>query len=156
MSGGRIACLDVGLRRIGIAMSTPDARIALPHAILTIPRASAGARGSAAQFAARHVETVFQTKNVFRCVVGDPINAQNGAMSRHVHATVDAMRCASQFLAHRVEWVFWDERFSSVQADRIVTAVGKDIRNHHNDDVAASLVLDSYLQFLVTTSHVKS
>ena len=83
---------------------------------------------------------------VGRIVVGRPLN-MNGTSGDRIAKTE---RFAA-LLRERVdmEVVFWDERLTSVDANRILSDAGKKRKKQKRlvDAVAASLILEGYLNF---------
>lgn len=133
--GVKILGLDLGERRVGVAVSDPEERVAHPLEQIEVR----GRRDLVAQVARLVVETGAQ-----EVVVGLPVRLDGtaGAQARRVEATVEALREA---LA--VPVAVWDERFSTRQADRAMQEAGlsADRRRAKRDKVAAALILQSYL-----------
>lgn len=133
----RILGLDVGERRIGVAVSDPDGRLAVPLRILQreTEEADISAIGQIAQ--AEGVETV---------VVGLPLSLSGavGPQARRVEAF--ARRLAE---ATGLALELWDERLTSVHAERAPAGGrkrGRSVRRRQPvDDVAAAIALQSYL-----------
>lgn len=132
----RILGLDVGERRIGVAISDPEGRIAVPLRILD--RTSAE----------RAIAELARAEEVELIVLGLPLSMDGsvGAQARLVQAFGEGLARASGLPIK-----YWDERLSSVQADR--TGVGKRRRMVRDprrrrapaDDVAAAIILQGYL-----------
>ena len=135
---GRALALDVGDRRIGVAISDPTGLIARP--LTTIERASrdqdfAAIAGLVSQHAAELV------------VVGRPISLDGteGPQARKVTRYAEAL---ARRLA--VPVVFWDERYSTMEAHEILRrnrpGAGRDARvSGELDAVAAAVILQRYL-----------
>ena len=68
---GRILALDVGDRRIGVAVGSPEAGLAQPLEVLTRPRGNADA-DAAVVF--RHLREIARREEATTIVVGDPVN----------------------------------------------------------------------------------
>ena len=131
----RLLGIDFGTVRFGLAISDADRRIASP---LTQYR-----RGSRAQdevFFRRLVEQ----EEVGSCVLGLP-----------VHLSGDEGEKAKQARAFGawfgqvtgLEITFWDERYTSVQAEQALMFAGltNKKRKERRDQVAAQILLQSYL-----------
>jgi putative Holliday junction resolvase len=126
--------LDVGERRIGIAISDPDGRIAVP--LRMIERRGKGDPAAIAELTAR--------EEVERIVVGLPLSldGSRGAQAQAAEAFAGALRAVTP-----VEVVLYDERLSSVEADRHLHAAGlrgKPARAAR-DSTAAAIILQAYL-----------
>jgi putative Holliday junction resolvase len=134
----RILALDLGSRRIGVALSDPTAVIAAPLETITVT-GPAGRRtvGRIADLCRRH--------GVERVVVGWPRNmdGSSGPAARAAETFAEKLRAA---LPVPVE--LWDERLSSVSAERTLLEAGarRDERRRSRDRIAAALILQGYLQ----------
>jgi putative holliday junction resolvase len=136
---GRILALDLGTRRIGVALSDPEATIASPLETLPAAGAQLSARRSLEQIAA-----LCRRHDVARVVVGWPRNmdGSRGPAAQQAEAFAARLRAA---LAVPVD--LWDERLSTAAAERMLIEAGtrRDKRREVRDRVAASLILQAYL-----------
>lgn len=131
----RLLGIDPGTKRIGVALSDPEGRIASPHGTIDSGEPDADAREIARLASENEVEEV---------VVGYPrrLDGTTGPAAEH-----------AADLARRIETVsgvtvtLWDERMTSVQAERTMIAHGVKRRRRRatTDRVAATLILQSYL-----------
>ncbi len=132
---GRLLGLDIGRRRIGIALSDPSGLLASPSEVLEL-------RGR--QEGQDEVAALVEEHQVVRVVVGLPLlmDGTEGEESRWVRAWTERLR---QRLA--VPVVLWDERLSTVAAERALLESGmrRERRKQRRDAVAAALILQSYL-----------
>lgn len=132
----RVMALDVGDRRIGVAISDPTGLIASPLAILHRRREQEDLQ-TIAQLVSEH--------SVERIVIGLPttLRGELGPQAQRV------MRFGEHLeRAVAVPVVYWDERHSTVEAEEIVRARGRPGRRDKRtavDDVAAAVILQSYL-----------
>ena len=126
--------IDFGLKRIGLAFSDPGGRIAFPGRVITGTPEAAVAE-VAREAAERRAGTI---------VVGLPKNmdGSRGDMADRAAAFADALRAATV-----AEVDTWDERLTSVQADRAMLAgdLSRKKRKQHIDALAAQIMLQSYL-----------
>jgi putative Holliday junction resolvase len=132
---GRIMALDLGEKRIGVALSDPTRTIAGAHSVLM--------RKSRLEDTARYAHLIAEN-GVTRLVIGLPITlgGQEGERAAWV-------RDYAADLAERlpVPVVFWDESLSTVEASAALRAQGrrgKKLRERV-DAVAAAVILQSYL-----------
>lgn len=134
----RIAALDYGLRRIGIALSDPTATIAYP---LTTVTRRAGKRPPWTE-----ILGILEEYEVGALVVGLPLDlaGEEGEWAAEVRRFGDDLANRTSLPVH---WV--DERLSSVQAERTVRSMGlrKSQREEKGrvDATAAALLLEAYL-----------
>ena len=132
MKHGRILGIDPGERRVGVALSDPEGVIASPHSIV------------AARVAVELIAKIADENDVRAIVVGLPLT-----LGGDEGAAANAARRLGAQIAEATgrNLVYWDERFTSVQAERALVAGGmkrKD-RRATTDKVAAALLLQSYL-----------
>jgi len=132
---GRIMALDYGGRRIGVALSDPLGLTARP--LLTLVRRSRARDLEALVALAREHE-------VTRIVVGWPL-AMDGSRTERVRLTEVFMQRVGRATGLPVEP--WDERLTSVQAERVLIEGGvrRERRREVIDQVAAVILLQSYL-----------
>jgi putative Holliday junction resolvase len=133
---GRILALDVGERRIGVAVSDPASVIAQPLEVLTRTEEAADVARLAALADEYECGTI---------VVGLPVGlrGQEGPAAERVRAFADRLQAATQ-----AEIVLWDERLTTVEATRAMREDGRDERWRRGvvDKVAAAIILRSYLE----------
>lgn len=125
--------IDFGQVRIGLAIS--DQLRFLAHPLQTIPADKSSVKNIAEIVRDRKVETV---------VVGIPRHMSGEAGTAANAALEFADRLRTQ-LPCAVET--WDERLTTVAAERALRAAGRKTRNtrHVVDQVAAQMILQSYL-----------
>jgi putative Holliday junction resolvase len=132
---GRVLAVDLGERRVGLALSDPSRTIASG---LRVMRRST----REAEFAA--LRALVEAEDVDLVVVGMPLGmgGEPGVQAELTRRWVDALRPA---LPVPVEVV--DERLTTVQAHRALDAMGVRRRAQRGrvDAVAATLLLQSYL-----------
>lgn len=133
----RILGLDVGDRRIGVALS--DELGITAQGLCQIDR-----RGQPHDLAA--LEALMATHQVQRIVVGMPRN-MNGTYGSQAQKTEDFI----QRLEHvsQLSCVRWDERLTTQQAERLLIAANqrRDKRKAVRDKIAAQLILQNYLDY---------
>lgn len=132
----KVLAVDYGKKRIGIAVSDADGRIAFP--VDTV--AAGSSLAASVEAVARHVDR----ERVAQVIVGLPLamDGSPGPAARHCQRFADA-------LAARVAVPVrtWDERFSTRQAERslLEADVRRERRKEVIDQVAATLILQSFL-----------
>jgi len=131
----RVLGIDLGTKRIGIALSDPNGVLATP--LLTVTHRST--REDVAQVAA-----LCRTHSVTRIIVGWPrsMDGTVGPAAQRAAAFAERLRVTT---ALPVE--LWDERLSTVAAERALIRGGarREDRRDLRDRVAAALVLQNYL-----------
>ena len=131
---GRILGLDPGERRVGLAVSDPELRVAVG---LPTFEAAPGRTLRA------HLRDLLQAYEVGRIVVGEPktLRGERGTAAQKSAALARHLR---RHLG--VDVVLWDERLTSAAADRILRGSGAP--KTARDRIAATLILQSYLDRL--------
>jgi putative Holliday junction resolvase len=131
----RVLGLDIGEKRIGVAISDPAERVATPLDVVDTQESLRDGGRIARIVAEYEVEEV---------VVGLPLSldGEEGPQARRVRGLATRL---ARFLPVTVQ--FADERFSSVEAKRRMRESGVDERHQRGsvDMVAASLFLQGYL-----------
>jgi len=128
--------LDIGERRIGVALSDPTRVLASPLTTLrAVPRP--GVIRQIAELVAQH--------EVVAVVVGLPLtlNGQIGPQAQRVQAFADELQQALAVPVH-----MFDERLTSVAAERMMIELGikPERRKARIDEVAASIILQDFLE----------
>ncbi|HYZ73856.1 MAG TPA: Holliday junction resolvase RuvX [Chthoniobacterales bacterium] len=126
--------IDFGSSRIGIAIS--DDLGMLAHPLETISNDS--------EFLSRLQQIVLK-KGVSRIVVGIPRNMDGSYGPAAEKAKLFLSQLKSQCAG--VQLIGWDERLTTVEAQRLLHAAGRDIKKSRPviDQVAAQVLLQSYL-----------
>jgi putative Holliday junction resolvase len=132
----RILGIDFGRVRIGIAVS--DELGLMAHPVKTIP---------VSRDAAKQIDEIAREKEVERVVIGLPfhMNGSVGESASEVLAFAAKLRTLLP-----CEVVTWDERLTTVAANRALRAGGQKARDSRNivDQVAAQMILQGYLDGL--------
>jgi putative Holliday junction resolvase len=129
----RVLALDVGERRIGVAVSDPTGMLATPHGVIR-------RRSKAEDFAA--VARMVTELGAGRVVVGLPLSLSGdvGPQARRVMRYAQAL---ARTLSVPVE--MYDERYSTVTADELLAEGGRKRRRTPIDAAAAAVILQEYL-----------
>lgn len=125
--------IDLGARRIGLALSDLDGRLALPAGTLQ-------SRGRARDLAA--ICALAAERGVSRIVVGLPVH-MNGSAGPEARAALDFADALRRELALPVETL--DERWTTQQAQRALAEAGPRRRRAPVDALAATILLRTYL-----------
>ena len=135
----RVLGLDYGDRTVGVAISDPDRKIAVP--LETIRRDDPTALKATIQ----RIRTLVTTQNVDTIVLGLPLN-MNGTEGERAEKTRAFQKRLLRDV-YRVTVEFWDERLSTLAAERPLKELGKDRfeRKEIVDSMAAALILQGYL-----------
>lgn len=142
MSANRIMALDVGNRRIGLAMTDPLNLTAQPFFTLhrTSPRADIRSIG---RFLRKH--------DITTLVVGDPVHADGSPGPQALKSRAFADALAAEHPSITVHML--DERFTTLEAHALLDTRSKRRgtaerlqRKNIIDQVAATLLLQSFLE----------
>jgi len=134
---GRILGLDLGDVRIGVAISDPNRRVAVP-----LGTVHAGAPGDL-----KAIAKLIAELDVALVVVGHPLHMSGEAGVRAEQAETFAEALHSSL---GITVVLHDERLSTVEADHALKAAGAKPRRRRRavDRSAAAVILQSYLDGL--------
>jgi putative holliday junction resolvase len=127
--------LDLGTKRIGIALSDPTRVLASPYTTIhATPR----------QRAIEQIVRLLNEHEVTELVVGLPLtmSGERGTQAQLVQAFVEDMRVHINIPLHLL-----DERLTSVAAERMMQELGMrpEQRKAKIDQVAASIILQDFL-----------
>ena len=132
----RILGLDVGTRRIGIAVSDPLGITA--QGLETLHR-----RNKKHDYA--HLEQIIQTYEVGEIVVGLPLrmSGAEGTQSEKMRAFAEDLHKRFKLPVH-----LWDERLTSAEANRLLreTELSIEKRGQAVDRMAAILILQGWME----------
>ena len=128
--------LDIGDKRIGVALSDPQSILASPLTIIDCRDENAD------------IETIIkiiETHQVKQIIVGLPLS-MDGSLGKQAEKVKAFAQNLSQHTEIPIE--FRDERLSTVSAKRLMQATGRrkpGKRAKHDDAIAAALILQTYL-----------
>jgi putative holliday junction resolvase len=134
-ASGRVLGLDLGDVRIGVAISDPDRRLALPLGTVHVGRPPGELKA---------IASLVGESDVTLVVVGDP-RSLSGARGPRSHLAAEFAAALAAFLPVPVE--LQDERLSSAEAERALRhagARGKEVRKQV-DRSAATVILQAWL-----------
>jgi putative Holliday junction resolvase len=130
----RVVGLDLGVRRVGVAVSDSDGRLATPHAVLQRSGEAAADREA--------IATVVQELGASKLVVGLPLSLDGSRGPAAVRAAEEA---GALELATGIPVELHDERLTTVEASRAPRAKGRRNTRRVVDDAAATLILQAWL-----------
>jgi len=139
MDTQRILALDVGEKRIGVAVSDPLRMIASPHSVL---QRKPGRKGT--EEVIRQIGELVSSLDVSDVVIGLPLrtDGKTGEAEKQVREFAELLRVT---VTARIALV--DERFTTRQATHALLEgdVSRAERKHVGDKVAAAIILQQYL-----------
>lgn len=133
---GRVLGLDLGAARIGVAISDPERRVALPHGTIRVGQPPGELKAVAALVHELDATVV---------VVGHPrsMSGASGTQAKNAEAFAEALRAIVT-----VPVDLQDERLSSAQAERSLRDAGVSGRRRRQvvDESAAAVILGAWLE----------
>jgi len=134
---GRILALDVGKKRIGLAVSDEMGWTA--QGLDTLER-------TRIRDDLTRLKELAEQWNIETLLVGEPLH-MSGETSRQSQYTREFAERLKEHLSLPV--IFWDERLTSVEAERVLRETGASLekRKQAIDRLAAVLLLESYLEY---------
>lgn len=143
----RILGLDFGSKTVGVAVS--DELLITAQGVEIVRRKSPA---KLRQTLAR-IEELISQYNVERIVLGYPKNMNNTEGER-----CEKTKEFKEMLERRIglEVVLWDERLTTVAADRSMmeTGIRRENRKEFVDEIAAIFILQGYLDFLRNSGEI--
>jgi putative Holliday junction resolvase len=141
----RVLALDVGDKRVGVAISDPSQVLARSLKVIQ--------RSSRVEFDA--VAQLVEEYEVEKVVVGYPrsldgmAHAQAGKVERYAAGLAEVLT---------VPVLLWDERFSTVSAERLIREAGLSGKKKQErvDAVAAAVILQDYLDSQIQNPKLKA
>jgi len=134
--------LDIGEKRTGIAFAESEAPLAAPLETF---------EGQAGKAFVVRLKSLVEEYRVKIIVVGLPLDllGVEGTAAQKIRSKVDWLQSEVGDGRDRplLEWVFWDERLTSVEAEWMLQEQGvrRDKRKGLRDQLAAKQILQSYL-----------
>ena len=127
--------LDVGTKTIGVSVSDPTLLFA--NGLVTIKRKNV-------RDDIDKILRIIEEKEVSLIVVGLPYNMDGsiGPMAQRVMSFVDLLKKATD-----IKIIYVDERLTTISAEEVLIKekVRREKRKEHIDKIAASFILQSYL-----------
>ncbi len=130
-----VLALDVGSKRIGVAVADPGGTFALPLTVIDRTNLQADLQ---------RIQELVREHAVGEIVVGDPVtlSGERGLAAQQIDRFVEQLRRVFSGAIHRV-----DERLTTAQATKSLIAA--DVRRAKRraviDKMAAALILESFL-----------
>jgi putative Holliday junction resolvase len=130
----RLLGIDPGSKRCGVAVTDRDASMAFPRPALATDDQLIAA-----------VRTLIEEESVALIVIGRPV-ALSGKETASTHEADALFRTLVDALTP-VPVVQWDERLTTLEAQRSLSQAGVKAKDHrqHVDSAAAVIMLQSYL-----------
>jgi len=131
---GKILGIDIGTKMLGVALSDDTGKIAFPKDAVQIANIDE---------MAEKIETIANESGVETIVIGLPVHL-SGDESK---MSLLARKIAKELDSRGYKTELWDERFSSVEAERTMRTLGKKPSRNKEDlnNLAAVIILQSYL-----------
>lgn len=133
---GRVLGLDVGLRRVGVAISDPLGITA--QGLDTLQRKNK-------RYDLQHLNRIIREYDVKEIVVGLPLrmSGAEGVQAEKIQAFAEDLRKHFKLPVH-----LWDERLTSAEANRVLRQTGLSIekRGQAVDRMAAILILQGWME----------
>lgn len=129
----RVLGVDLGEKRVGLAISDPLRTIAMP--LETVDREVIFPR----------LEQLIRKRHIVEIVVGLPLNMDG---SRGEKAEAAERFAADLEDKSRLPVILWDERLTSVSAEKAIRELGEEPSRAKSsvDKVSAALILEAYLR----------
>lgn len=125
--------IDYGESKVGLAIGDDESHLALPYQII---------QGATREKLFETINDIIKAESIGLVVVGLPINTigESSAQTEIVKKFADELKTKVS-----VEVALQDERFSSAEAHKLGAGTREFRRDKRDDDVAAMIMLQSYL-----------
>jgi putative pre-16S rRNA nuclease len=131
----RVLAVDPGDRRIGVAVSDPSGKIANPLTVI---------RHLSRNADAQNIVRIAVDQAALLIVIGQALDDDGhaGLQARKANRLAGAVRAITE-----IPVILWDESYTTVEARAAQLAMGTSgaKRKGHLDDLAATVLLQSYL-----------
>ena len=137
---GRILSLDLGTKKIGLAICDDTYSIITPKLVL---------RRQNNQTDFKKITSIIEESQVIALVIGFPINLDGSEcpMTHFVERFVDNFKNFWQGMQkNELPTILWDERLSSFEARNKMAEIP--MKKKFNDDIAAAVILEHFLNDL--------
>ena len=131
----RVLCIDPGEKRLGVAISDPSGTIANPLTVI---------RHVSRLVDAATIASLAEEQGADQIILGEALDDEGDPtpQSRHAARLAEAIRSQT-----RLPVALWDESGSTQEARRarILMGASRRKRRGHLDDLAATVILQTYL-----------
>ena len=137
-----ILCLDLGKKRIGLAISDVNQKIASPYDVIKEKKFSE---------VLEIIKNLVKEFDIGSIIVGDPIN-MDGSLGPKSQSSRSFIANINKDI--HIPILLWDERLSTVAAEKslIEADISRKKRSEVIDKIAANIILQNFLDFLNTNS----
>ncbi len=133
----RILAIDIGTKRIGLALSDKFEITASAYSVI---------ESSNPESDLLEIKKIIKKENVQEIIVGVPFSLQ-GAENSQAKSALDFIDFLQKNLSIPVKK--WDERLSTVEAEKVLIDADISRKNRKKviDKITAAIILDSYLKY---------
>ena len=132
MASDNLVALDIGERRIGVAVADSAVKIAVPYDTIDVDGTEVN-----------QIVGILQKESAIKLIIGYPRN-QSGEPTAQTQFVVDFVASLPVSVAGMV--AYQDESLTSVHAEQQLKANGRPYAKGDIDKVAASIILQDYLE----------
>ena len=133
--------LDLGKKRIGVAVSDINQKVASPYLVIENKKFTE---------IVSIIQNIIVERNICAIIIGDPIN-MDGSIGPKSQSSKTFMNNLSKIV--NIPILLWDERLSTVYAEKTLLEadLSRKKRKKIIDKIAASVILQGFLDFLNTS-----
>ena len=125
----KLAAIDVGLKRIGVAICLASNIVTPQNAILRKNRNQA----------ANDVNTFLKEWEIEKLIVGFPSSSED---------TQNRIKHFTNLLELKIPYEFCEENLSSIEAKELMKGEVKQVRDGRIDSIAAKIILERYINLI--------
>jgi putative holliday junction resolvase len=139
----KIAALDIGEKKIGIAFSSNEILLAIPHSVY---------KRTNIKDDTDYLKSLFDEHSVGGIVIGFPFRSENPEKEIVLGEQKERINSFTKKLSNktRLPIIFEDEQYTTVMADSMMKDIdiNRKKRNSIDDKIAAMIILDTFLNKL--------
>ena len=132
MASDNLVALDIGERRIGVAVADSAVKISVPYDTIDVDGTEVN-----------QIVGILQKESAIKLIIGYPRN-QSGEPTAQTQFVLDFIASLPESVAGMV--AYQDESLTSVHAEQQLKANGRPYAKGDIDKVAASIILQDYLE----------
>ena len=139
---GRLAALDIGKKKVGVALTDETMTTIMPYGVLIRDFPSMDA--SSITKTSRRIERIVTEQSIIGFIVGFPLT-EEGELTTFCKEIIQLM---SKLEPVDMPCTFWDERNSSVGARSLARSLTtkRSYRHKAKDSLAACLIMEGFLR----------
>ncbi len=135
---GKFLGIDIGTKRVGIALSNSSKSIAFPNKVILFKNK---------EDLLNEIQQIIEDENIEKIIIGDPINTKGkrSSLTDNLYKLIDYLKNNLN-----IDICLYDERYSTQEAHTDLHAMKLNWKKRKElvDKVAAAIILQNYIESL--------